>query len=287
MSEFLAHFRMHSRFRNGVFILATVMVISLLLLYLVSEYIVPENHLEVVPEYQVAIEKLGVQEALEKEAYRTKPFNPNFMSEYKAYVLGVPLVALERLYAFRKQDKWVNSAMEFQQVTGVSDSLLAKLQPFFKFPSWKNKNSQVKKSVALPSKTLAQKADLNTVKAMEIQEVAQLSEVLALRIIKYRERIGGFVDDIQLQDVYGIYQKQRDKILSLYTVKTPVTVARISVNAATVADLVTVPYFDFEMALAIKDFIRTHGEVTSFSEFDKIEGFPMTKIKRISLYLKI
>lgn len=286
MSAFLAHFRMHSRFRNGVFVLAAIMMISLLVLYLVSEYITP-NHLEIVPEYKAAIEKLREQKVLEKEAYRTKPFNPNFMSEYKAYVLGVPVVALDRLYAFRKQHKWVNSAREFQQVTGVSDSLLAQLQPFFKFPTWKNKNNQVKKRVVVSSKALVQKADLNTVKAMEIQEVAQLSEALALRIIKYRERIGGFVDDIQLQDVYGVYQRHRDKILSLYTVKTPVPVSRISVNAATVADLVAVPYFDFEMALAMKDFMKTHGEVTSFSEFDKIEGFPMTKIKRISLYLKI
>jgi len=277
---------MHSRFRNGVFVLAAIMMISLLVLYLVSEYITP-NHLEIVPEYKAAIEKLREQKVLEKEAYRTKPFNPNFMSEYKAYVLGVPVVALDRLYAFRKQHKWVNSAREFQQVTGVSDSLLAQLQPFFKFPTWKNKNNQVKKRVVVSSKALVQKADLNTVKAMEIQEVAQLSEALALRIIKYRERIGGFVDDIQLQDVYGVYQRHRDKILSLYTVKTPVPVSRISVNAATVADLVAVPYFDFEMALAMKDFMKTHGEVTSFSEFDKIEGFPMTKIKRISLYLKI
>ena len=37
---------------------------------------------------------------------------------------------------FRESNQWVNSAKEFQQVTKVSDSLLATISPYFKFPDW-------------------------------------------------------------------------------------------------------------------------------------------------------
>ena len=67
------------------------------------------------------------------------PFNPNFISDYKGYKLGMSVEEIDRLLAFRKQNKFVNSAKEFQSVTKVSDSLLNTMSPFFKFPDWVNK----------------------------------------------------------------------------------------------------------------------------------------------------
>ena len=56
------------------------------------------------------------------------PFNPNFITDFKGYKLGMSVAEIDRLLAFRKQNKFVNSAEEFQQVTKVSDSLLKKLR---------------------------------------------------------------------------------------------------------------------------------------------------------------
>ena len=68
------------------------------------------------------------------------PFNPNFITDYKGYKLGMSVPEIDRLLAFRKQNKYVNSPEEFQNVTKVSDSLLSAISPYFKFPDWvKNK----------------------------------------------------------------------------------------------------------------------------------------------------
>ena len=56
--------------------------------------------------------------------YEIQPFNPNFITDYKGYVLGMSIEEIDRLHAFRKTNKYVNSAKEFQQVTQVSDSFL-------------------------------------------------------------------------------------------------------------------------------------------------------------------
>lgn len=64
------------------------------------------------------------------------PFNPNFISDYKGYKLGMSVAEIDRLHAFRRKNSYVNSAEEFQKVTLVSDSLLNELAPYFKFPSW-------------------------------------------------------------------------------------------------------------------------------------------------------
>ena len=47
---------------------------------------------------------------------------------------------IDRLLKFRGQDKWINSPQQFQEVTQISDSLLAEIAPYFKFPEWVTKS---------------------------------------------------------------------------------------------------------------------------------------------------
>src|SRR5690606_37451939 len=68
--------------------------------------------------------------------YTFYPFNPNFISDFKGYQLGMSVEEIDKLLEFRKTGKFVNSAKEFQAVTGISDSLLRVISPYFKFPEW-------------------------------------------------------------------------------------------------------------------------------------------------------
>ena len=52
------------------------------------------------------------------------PFNPNYITDYKGYSLGMSIEEINRLHAFRAKEQWVNSAKQFQEVTKISDSLL-------------------------------------------------------------------------------------------------------------------------------------------------------------------
>jgi hypothetical protein len=58
------------------------------------------------------------------------PFNPNFITDYKGYKLGMSVQEIDRLLKYRKGNKYVNSPKEFQAVTQVSDSLLNVITPF-------------------------------------------------------------------------------------------------------------------------------------------------------------
>ena len=49
---------------------------------------------------------------------------------------------IDRLHAYRAKNKWVNTSKEFQHVTKVSDPLLKRIAPYFKFPDWVSKPSQ-------------------------------------------------------------------------------------------------------------------------------------------------
>lgn len=83
-------------------------------------------------------------------------YNPNTLSDYSAYRLGIPTHAYDRLHQYRSQGHSITTLAEFQQITGVSDRLLLELQPVLRFP---------KKRVNTLTKTPVRKQDLNTADA--------------------------------------------------------------------------------------------------------------------------
>jgi hypothetical protein len=52
------------------------------------------------------------------------PFNPNNLTDHRAYVLGMEPHSIDRLLSFRKSGKWIHSAEEFKSVTGIEDDLI-------------------------------------------------------------------------------------------------------------------------------------------------------------------
>ena len=69
------------------------------------------------------------EKALVKDSIKIYPFNPNFITDYKGYILGMSVPEIDRLHAFRGENKYVNSQEDFQKVTQISDSLLKVISP--------------------------------------------------------------------------------------------------------------------------------------------------------------
>ncbi|WP_108840657.1 helix-hairpin-helix domain-containing protein [Aquimarina sp. Aq78] len=286
-----SHFEIHSRFRNGIFLLSIILFVVLIGYYFYPKSPSPKHNFAELTSFQQQIDSLKSIAEQQKKEYRLQSFNPNFISDHKGYVLGLSTRELDRLHAYRKDDKWINSIADFKKVTQVSDSVLAVISPLFKFPEWtKKSNATVHRKYPkkkFPAKSYDQKKDLNTVSGEELEQSVGLPDFVADRIIRYRNSVGGFTLDIQLEDVHGLYDYQKDKILSMFTVKTPKKIKKININTASVNELVEIPYFDFEMALDIKEFIEDNGNISNFNELGKIEGFSLKKIDRIKLYLTL
>lgn len=240
--------------------------------------------------YNKEIDSLRLAE-LEARKPTVYPFNPNYITDYRGTSLGMTNEEIDRLLAFRKQNKWVNSTKQFQEVTKISDSLLNTIAPYFKFPDW------VENSISNPisnpistynntPKTFTQKQDLNTATAQQLQKVYGIGEVLSQRIIKYRNKYkGGFIADVQLQDVYGLDAETIENITKEFTVKTPGLVNKVSLNLATSDELVTIPYIDYDLAYEIVEQRQLRGGFKSLNELIKVKDFPNNKIDIIKLYL--
>ncbi len=168
------------------------------------------------------------------------PFNPNFISDYKGFTLGMSTKEIDRLHAFRAKNKYVNSAAEFQTVTKVSDSLLNDIKPYFKFPEWvknkQQKQSYQKKKYANKEAIILKKINLNTATVAELRKVYGIGEKLSARIVNYRTKLGGFTTTSELYDVYGLKPEVIQKIWKRFYIG-EITIVKIDINKATIAEL--------------------------------------------------
>jgi len=239
-------------------------------------------------QYNKEIDSLRLAE-LEARKPTIYPFNPNYITDYKGASLGMTNEEIDRLLAFRKQNQWINSVKQFQEVTKISDSLLNTISPYFKFPDWvENPVSKPIQTYNNSPKTFAQKQDLNTATAQQLQKVYGIGAALSQRIIKYRSKFkGGFIADIQLQDVYGLDLETIENVTKEFTVKTPRTINKIVLNQATSDELVTIEYIDYDLAYQIVEQRQLRGGFKSLDELIKVKDFPNNKLDIIKLYLSL
>ncbi|NND63173.1 MAG: helix-hairpin-helix domain-containing protein, partial [Flavobacteriaceae bacterium] len=223
--------------------------------------------------------------ALEEKQHKIYPFNPNFITDYKAYTLGMTPEQFDKLKAFREKDQWVNSKHDFQRVTGVSDSLLEIISSNFKFPDWVSKPKRRPSYFSSEEKTEAQKLDLNTATIEQLQEVYGIGPALSNRIVNFRNKLGSFHHLDELHSVWGLKPEAIAQIEKNFTVRNPRKISEININTSSASDIATVPGINFELAKKIWEFVRLHEGVSSLSELSKIEELTPRKLKLIELYL--
>ena len=193
MLHFKSHFEFNKPQRSGILFVCALIVGLLCVLKFYSPQ--PSLLLDIcspqIVKQQAYVDSLR-QEALEKKKPKRYPFNPNFISDYRAYTLGLTPLEFDRLFRFRGSNKWIHSIADFKEVTKVSDSLLAIIGPLFKFPDWvvKSKAASAQKSLSV-GLSYTDKIDLNTATQIQLQKVRGIGLALSARIITYRDKLGG------------------------------------------------------------------------------------------------
>ncbi|OUR90353.1 competence protein ComEA [Flavobacteriales bacterium 34_180_T64] len=291
MKHIKSHFKFSKGQRSGIFLLIVLIIIVQCIYFFVDkpvdELVINQAELD---QFRSEVDSLK-QIQIEKNKPKVFPFNPNYITDYKGYTLGMSNEEIDRLLEFRAKNKWINSIKDFQKVTKVSDSLLAVISPHFKFPEWvtnpKTKRNKSYSNYNVP-KSYSQKIDLNLATAQQLQKVNGIGKAFSARIVKFRNKFpGGFISDVQLQDVYGLSPEVIERITNEFTVKTPRVIQIIKLNEATIDELVTIQHIDYEIAHHIIEQRILRQGYQSLNDLTKVKDFPVNKIEIIKLYLTL
>ena len=290
MKSIKPHFWYNKSQRNGVFFLLFFILILQGVYFFVDFSSSEETNLpsEEIILFQNQIDSLKLIE-IENRKPKIYPFNPSFITDYKGYQLGMTTQEIDRLLSHRDSGKYINSARQFQLVTKVSDSLLAVISPYFKFPDWISRKKNTSLNYNKPKEEeifTGEKQDLNIVTAIQLKEIKGIGDKLSERIIKYRTSMKGFMNDEQLEQVYGLKPEVIAKVLQRYTVLSQPTIEKVNVNTATFKEVLHLPYIDYELTKKIFQYRDEVAEIQNLEELKNIEDFPIENFDKIALYLK-
>lgn len=276
--------------RTGVLILFTV-IIALQLVYFFVDF---SSYAKDTPEEENWLSVQSQIDSLKQDKMdyvpKIYPFNPNFITDYKGYKLGMSVQEIDRLFAFRKQNKYVNSAQEFQVVTKVSDSLLNAISPYFKFPDWVKNKKEFKDYKKFPSKAFAKKEkivviDINQATQEDLIKIYGIGEAISMRILKYKESLGGFVAMEQMTEIWGLSPEVIEKLNTHFKVSASPNIKKIDINNASIKELSLFPYFKYPISKNIVTFRSMNGDIKNSEDLTKIKGMSIEKAKIIALYL--
>ncbi len=301
MKKIKSHFKFNKQERSGIFFLLLFIFLLQLGYFLIRSNAVGDTSqglftLDVSAQSQIDSLK---EKVLLKDKAKIYPFNPNFITDYKGYTLGMSVNEINRLHDFRDKDKYVNSKEDFQKVTQISDSLLRVISPYFKFPEWTQKSKRSEINIEQPkverrsfhSSNVTEEVfsikDINSATAEDLKSINGIGEILSARIIKFRNLLGGFLIEEQLYDVYGLEADVVKRVLLKYKVLNKPVIKKINVNKATAGAISSLVYIKYAVATNIVAFRQANGPFISLNELRNIEDFPSDKIDRIALYLSL
>ena len=235
MNNIKSYFLFSKEHRSGIFLLIFLIIITQLLYFFLDFSSLKNSSNDTDSKWllvQSEIDSLNVVSKQEK--FKITPFNPNFISDYKGYLLGMSVKEIDRLHQFRLENKFVNSAKEFQNVTKVSDSLLKVISPYFKFPDWVNDNKKHKSNASHKfynkSQDLIVQKDINTATKEELMAIYGIGDKISDIILQEKDKFGAFVSMDQLEYVWGVSPEVLSHLRKRFFVNPNTQIIKYNIN---------------------------------------------------------
>lgn len=138
--------------------------------------------------------------------------------------------------------------------------------------------------------------DINTADAQEFEKLYGIGKVYSERIVKYRNKIGGFSSIEQLKEVYGIhdtvYQKFKHQLRISFSNKSTMSASanniKIEVNSASVEELIQLKGIGSVYAKRIVEFRDKLGGFYAIEQLKDVYGIHDTVYQKLAtqIYIK-
>lgn len=128
------------------------------------------------------------------------------------------------------------------------------------------------------------RVNLNAADSMALEMLPGIGPILSARIIKYRNKLGGFYAVAQLKEVYGISDSTFEKISPKIEIVKD-SLKKIPVNLADQKTLATHPYIGWSNAKLILRYRQAHGDYKNIEQLASIWAIERNNLDRLLPYL--
>lgn len=213
-------------------------------------------------------------------------FNPNTANIAELRKLGFSEFLATRIVNYRLKGGQFRVKADLLKIYNMDSSLYHSLYTYIQLPE----KGEVASRETVSTKTSLKKEvyfDLNNADTSEFKSVYGIGPVLAQRIVKFRDGLGGFIDKGQLKEVYGLDSTTVHELSNKTFISADFTPRKLDVNTADEKQLSSHPYIRKFLAKAIVAYRFQHGAFNNLDELSKISVLKPEEMKRIIPYLKV
>ena len=172
-------------------------------------------------------------------------------------------------------DSLVHVPDTFRRIVYIRDTVRRK------WYVWDTVKVQVKSVPYTAKSRPLEPLDLNSADSTELVKLPGIGPANAMKVIRYRERLGGYSNIRQLTEIEGL----PDSLMKWFIITDTVQVSKIQVNKATLTELRRHPYLDFYQARAIVEYRNERGIIKGPEQLSFMEEFTAQDLIRLEPYL--
>ena len=218
----------------------------------------------------------------------TFPFDPNTADSTQLLRLGLQPWQVRNIYKYRARGGIYRKKEDFARLYGLTVKDYRRLEPYIRISSDYLPASTLVKEEHYERDTLrypvkiaqGEQVVLNTADTTVLRKVPGIGAYYAAQIVRYGQRLGGYVSIDQLDEIDGFPQDAKK-----YFVVQDAHPQQLNVNHLTLQQLRRHPYINFYRAKAIMDYRRLHGNLKSLQDLRLSKDFPPEVIERLSPYV--
>lgn len=239
---------------------------------------------------------------VEEEIHELFPFDPNTADSCQLLSLGLSSWQVRSIYHYRAKGGFYRTPEDFARLYGLTKKQYEVLRPFIRIADDYKPASDFYHSKSHPARTYeperqepaekkpiynyphklspGQHLSVNSADTSELQKIPGIGKTYAKAIVRYRERLGGFISGKQLLEIEGI----PEGVTQFVTIDSN-TVRKMNINHLTLHQLRQHPYINFYQAKAICDYRRLRGPIKSLQDLKLLKDFPPAEIERLQPYV--
>ena len=222
-------------------------------------------------------------------------FDPNTADSSTLVHLGLKPWQASNMLKYRAKGGRYRKVEDLKRLYGMTDSMYLALLPYvvidtLAIDQWRDSVRMAADSVP---RYVSHKRDtilnLRTADTTELKMIKGIGSYRAKQIIRYRERLGGFVSVEQLREVKALQPLLKDSLstdslLSHFFIDS-VRVVPLKVNSMRVERLQRHPYLSFEQARAIYELRRRKIHLKHLDQLRTLDCLTEQDIQRLRPYL--
>ena len=224
-------------------------------------------------------------------------FDPNTADSATFVELGLRPRVARAIIHYRRAGGIFRKPQDLARIYTLSDSDYRRLLPYIYIKGKTTTTTPLPSTYTYKEETLAKEQEqkggtypsklhrgetvaLNTSDTTELRRIPGIGQYYSAKIVRYRERLGGFVSLSQLAEIEGIPAD----IMRWFTLD-KTEIRKLPINTGNFGQLLRHPYLNYEQVSAIMNYRKTYGALRDLSDLKTYTAFSDSDFLRLKPYV--